>query len=180
MRIIAGTLKGRKLFQPQGVNLRPTADKIREAVFNILAPNVPGAAFLDLYAGSGSIGIEAVSRGAKPVVLVEQEKQNVLLIRKNMTSLALTEKITLFHGSVLDFLKTNQATFDLVYVDPPYEDNDLLERLQTLGSFDTIRPEGIVVIEHFHKQEFPQDFGTLALSRQIRYGGTALTFYVKK
>jgi 16S rRNA (guanine(966)-N(2))-methyltransferase RsmD len=179
MRIISGKFKGRRL-QPHGVDLRPTTDKVREALFNILAPDVQGAAFLDLYAGSGSIGIEAFSRGAEHVVFVEQEKQNVLLIRKNIASLALSEKVTLFYGSVLDFLKTNKATFDLVYVDPPYEDNDLLERLQTLGSSDTISPQGIVVIEHFHKQELPQDFGTLALSRQVRYGGTALTFYVKK
>lgn len=180
MRVISGELKGRKLLQPRGVDLRPTTDKVKEALFNILSPYLQGSFFLDLYAGSGSIGIEAASRGAASVTFVEKNRENFFLIRKNIASFDLSEKVTLFHGTVLDFLKTNCGAFDLAYVDPPYEDNDLLERLQTLGSSDTIRPQGIVVIEHFHKRELPPAFGTLTLSRQVRYGTTALTFYVKK
>jgi 16S rRNA (guanine(966)-N(2))-methyltransferase RsmD len=180
MRIIAGILRGRKLFQPRGVDLRPTTDKVKEALFNILSPHLPGAVFLDLYAGSGSIGIEAISRGARHVVFVEKNKQNVLLIQKNLSQFDLTAKVTTFHGTALDFLKTNKESFNLIYIDPPYEENDLSERLQTLGGSDTIAQQGVVVIEHFHKRDLPPSFEKLELFRRTRYGGTALSFYVKK
>ncbi|MBI3358019.1 MAG: 16S rRNA (guanine(966)-N(2))-methyltransferase RsmD [Nitrospirae bacterium] len=180
MRIIAGIMKGRKLLLPRGLHLRPTTDKVKEAIFNILSAEISGASFLDLFSGSGSIGIEAISRGAKRVVFVEKDKKHALLIRKNLSLFPSNNPIAIFEGSAQDFLKTTKELFDLAYIDPPYEDNDLPSLLLTLGSSDTIRPNGIAVIEHFYKREFHPSFGKLIFLRQVRYGGTALSFYVKK
>lgn len=180
MRVISGIMKGRKLLPSSGLDLRPTTDKVKEAIFNILSPDISGACFLDLYAGTGSIGIEAISRGAARVVFVERDKKHALLIRKNLSLFALLGKTALFEATARDFIKKNTESFDLCYIDPPYEDDDITSVLQTLGSSDTIRPQGIVVIEHFHKREFVASFGELSFLKQVRYGGTALSFYEKK
>jgi 16S rRNA (guanine(966)-N(2))-methyltransferase RsmD len=180
MRVIAGIMKGRRFLLPQGVKLRPTTDKVREALFNILSADIEGASFLDLYAGTGSIGIEAISRGAKQVVFVEKEKKHALLIRKNLSLFSASCSSAIFEGTAHDFIKTNKQSFDLCYIDPPYEDNDLASVLQTLGGSDTMRPQGIAMIEHFYKQEMSLSYEALSFLRKVRYGGTALSFYVKK
>lgn len=180
MRVIAGIMKGSKLLPARGLLLRPTTDKVKEALFNILSADILGASFLDLYAGSGSIGIEAISRGATRVVFVEKDKKHALLIRKNLSLFSPSCSSAIFEGTAHVFLEKTKESFDLAYIDPPYEDNGITSLLQTLGRFDTMSPQGIVVIEHFHKREFPPDFGGLLFSRQVRYGGTALSFYVKK
>jgi len=173
-------MKGRRLAPSSGLGLRPTTDKVKEAIFNILSPDIAGASFLDLYAGTGSIGIEAMSRGAAQAVFVEKDKKHALLIRKNLSLFSLLRKTAIFEGTARDFIKTNKESFDLAYIDPPYEDDDITSVLLTLGCSDTIRPDGMVIIEHFHKREFPPSFGGLSFLRQVRYGGTALSFYVKK
>jgi len=191
MRVIAGIMKGKRLLLPRGVTLRPTADKVKEALFNILSADISGARFLDLYAGSGSIGIEAISRGASRAVFVEKDKKHLLLIRKNLSvsseNVAQPVYTAVFYGTAQNFITTNKESFDLAYIDPPYEENEIDSILQTLGRSDTIRPQGIVVIEHFHKREFPSFFGEgvpglcgLSFLKRFRYGGTALSFYVKK
>lgn len=194
MRVISGIMKGRKLLPSSRLNLRPTTDKVKEALFNILSPDISGATFLDLYAGTGSIGIEAMSRGAKRVVFVEKDKKNALLIRKNLALFPSLSphlasptrgegskgKTAIFEQTAHNFINTCKESFDLAYIDPPYENNDLTSVLITLGSSDTISPNGIAVIEHFHKQEFPSSFGALSFLKQVRYGGTTLSFYEKK
>lgn len=180
LRVIAGIMKGRKLLPSSGLNIRPTTDKVKEALFNILSSDISGASFLDLYAGTGSMGIEAMSRGAERVVFVEKDKKNALLIRKNLALFARLGKTAIFEGTAHNFINRCKESFDLAYIDPPYENNDLTPVLITLGSSDTIRPNGIAVIEHFHKREFPSSFGALSFLKQVRYGGTALSFYEKK
>jgi len=180
MRVIAGIMKGKRLLPSGGLNLRPTTDKVKEAIFNILSNEVSGASFLDLYAGTGAIGIEAMSRGALRAVFVEKDKKQVLLIRKNLSLFSLLGKTAIFEGTAQDFIKKTKESFDVAYIDPPYEHNDLTSVLLTLGSSDTIRPNGMAIIEHFHKREFPPSFGELLFLKQVRYGGTALSFYEKK
>ena len=180
MRVIAGMMKGRNLFLPRKADLRPTTDKVREALFNILSPDILDASFLDLYAGSGAIGIEAISRGASRVVFVEKDKKNILLIRKNLSLFSEIQPARIFEGTVENFIKIEKESFDIAYIDPPYENNDILSVLQTLGGSDMIRAQGIAIIEHFHKRQLPTSFGALLFLRQVRYGGTALSFYVKK
>ena len=179
MRIIAGNFKGRKLFAYSTAKLRPTSEKVKEALFNILAPQIEDASFLDLYAGSGSIGIEAVSRGAKQAVFVENNRQHLLLLKKNISLLPSREQVPIVESSVLDFLKRNKTPFDLIFLDPPYED-DLEGLLQTLAQCDTIGPDSLVIVEHFHKKNIPDQIGDLSLLRRYPYGGTALSFYVRK
>jgi len=178
MRIISGDAKGRRLFSPKGINLRPTSDKVREALFNILALRIPGASFLDLYAGSGAVGMEAISRGAKRVVFVEKNKTNLLLLKKNLSLLHGDSEVEVFEGTVFNFLKRNKNRFDMIFVDPPYAEGGK-EALQTLRCCDTVQKSGLVIIEHFHKTNLPDTVGDLSLLKQYRYGGTALTVYVK-
>ena len=178
MRIIAGDAKGRRLFSPKGENLRPTSDKVKEALFNILAFRIVGASFLDLYAGSGSVGIEAISRGAKNVAFVEKNKTNILLLKKNLSLFPDHHAIHVFEGTALHFLKKNKDVFDIVFIDPPYADGSEAI-LQALGCYDKIPSDGLVIIEHFHKQTLPDMAGSLSFLKQYRYGGTALTLYVK-
>jgi len=178
MRIIAGDAKGRRLFSPKGENLRPTSDKVKEALFNILAFRIVSASFLDLYAGCGSVGIEAISRGAKNVVFVEKNKTNILLLKKNLSLFPDYHAVHVFEGTVLHFLKKNKDTFDIIFIDPPYAEGNE-EILQTLGCYDNISPGGLVIIEHFHKKNLPDTAGVLSLLKRYRYGGTTLTFYVK-
>ncbi len=180
MRVVAGTMRGRKLFSPAKLNLRATSDKVKEALFNIIAFKIEGASFLDLYAGSGSIGIEAISRGAKKVVFIEKDKKNMALLKKNLTLCPQREVGTVFEGTAEDFLKRTNNQFNIAFIDPPYGESDLENRLQTLGNCDTIRSEGIVIVEHFHKTNLPNDVGDLSFLKRYRYGGTALSFYVKK
>ncbi len=178
MRVIAGTMRGRKLCSPgRGLTLRATSDKVKEALFNIIAPQIEGAEFLDLYAGSGAVGIEAVSRGAKRVVFVEQDRKNVALLKKNLSLCSDEDDITLFEGAAADFLRNNRGPFDIVFIDPPYADTE--NGLQWLSCCDTIRPQGQAIIEHFHKVALPDTVGDLMFSRRYRYGGTVLSFYVK-
>jgi len=178
MRIIGGDAKGKRLFFPAGVRLRPTSDKVREALFNILAFKISGASFLDLYAGCGSVGIEAISRGAKQVVFVEKEKTHTLLIKKNLSVFPTYDAVKVFEGTALHFLKKNNDPFDIIFVDPPYADLSE-EILQTLGCCNTVQRTCIIIIEHFHKKNLPDIIGDLSLLKRYRYGGTTLTFYVK-
>ena len=176
MRIIAGDAKGRRLFSPKGEGLRPTSDKVKEAFFNIVAPRIEGASFLDLYAGSGAVGIEAISRGAKNVVFVEKSGTHILLLKKNLSLFPDHHAARVFEGTALHFLRKNKDTFDIIFIDPPYADGNE-EILQTLGCCDNISTGGLVVIEHFHKQNLPDTAGRLSLLKRYRYGGTTLTCF---
>ena len=178
MRIIAGEAKGRKLFSPAGIGLRPTSDKVREALFNILAFQIAGTSFLDLYAGSGAVGIEAMSRGAQKVVFVEKDRAHITLLKKNLSLFQNHHDVEIFEGTALHFLKINKNQFDIIFIDPPYAEG-AEEILQTVGGCDIIPPRGIAIIEHFHKTNLPDTVGGLSLLKRYRYGGTTLTSYVK-
>ncbi len=180
MRVIAGEFKGRRLASPRGANLRATTDKVREALFNILAAKIEGASFLDIYAGSGSVGIEAMSRGARPVVFVDNDKNNILLLKKNLFLLPDHNEAHVVYSDAINYLKKNKIHFDIIFLDPPYEGGDLEVLLQTLGGCDTMPPQSVVIFEHFHKKILPDAAGDFSVLKRYRYGGTTLSFYVKK
>jgi 16S rRNA (guanine(966)-N(2))-methyltransferase RsmD len=183
MRIIAGTLKGRKLSAPSGLGLRPTSDKVKESLFNILSGQIEGAAFLDLYAGTGSVGMDALSRGAQNVVFVENNMRHLQYLKKNLSSCSFEGKAEIFAVAASDFLKKVRRStrlFDIIFIDPPYESGEVEKILPMLQEGDMMTDQGMVIIEHFHKKALPEKSGNLFLLKKYKYGETVLSFYAKK
>ncbi len=183
VRVIAGTYRSRVLSAPRGLATRPTADRLRETLFNVLAPRVPGAVFADLYAGSGANGIEALSRGAAQVFLVENATPALAAIRSNLKSLAVTEHCTVEPRSVSAFLRrmvNDPRKLDIVFLDPPYE--NLREYATTLLALGTdcaaaLAPDAIVVAEHRRKQPLDEHYAALTRYRVLEQSDAALSFY---
>jgi|SRR5580765_5144497 len=176
MRVIAGTLKGRRLDSPTWEGVRPTSDKLRETLFNVLAPRIGGARVLDGYAGTGAVGIEALSRGAAQVMFVDQDRRACALIRQNLERCAITEGYAIIQATVLQAIERlrGEPAFDVILLDPPYA-TDTQDALQHVG--EIVKPDGIVVLEHARKSESPVAPGRLVRTREMRSGDSALTFY---
>lgn len=183
MRIIAGTYRSRPMQAPAGLATRPTSDRLRETLFNVLTPRIQGAAFLDLYAGSGAVGIEALSRGAEHVVFVERAPAALKVLRANLAGLGLTEGFSLQTGSVGTYLRraqTESKQFDLVFLDPPYDAaEEYAVTLGLLGSAaESLLSTGAVVIaEHRRKEGLDDRYGSLARTRLLEQGDAGLSFY---
>ncbi|HJZ81061.1 MAG TPA: 16S rRNA (guanine(966)-N(2))-methyltransferase RsmD [Pyrinomonadaceae bacterium] len=182
MRIIAGKYRGRKLKSPPSLRTRPTSDRLRETLFNILAPRIEGARFLDLCAGTGAVGIEAISRGAAHVTFVEQSRKMCSLIDANVEALKIgDERIELFTADALEFLrrrlkKTTQP-FDLVFFDPPYT-GDYESVLDYLGrQRELLADEVVVVVEHHKRRDLAEAFGQLRRYRVVKQGDSTLSFF---
>lgn len=182
MRIIAGTFRSRTLEAPAGLATRPTSDRLRETLFNVLAPRINGAAFLDLYAGSGAVGVEALSRGAERVTFVERAPAALEVLRGNLARLALTAGFRIAPGSVGAFLRRPDtgATFDLVFLDPPYD--AATEYSITLGllggtAAKLLAPKSMVIAEHRRKEHLEDRYGSLSRMRLLEQGDAALSFY---
>lgn len=187
MRIIAGTLRSRPLQAPHGLATRPTSDRLRETLFNVLAPRIDGAAFLDLYAGSGAVGIEALSRGAANVVFVDRAPAAVAALRGNLAKLGLTTGFRIDSGSVgmaLRRMKSGAGSiFDLVFLDPPYD--AAKEYAATLGSLGEelavlLTPGALVIAEHRRKERLEDRYGALERTRLLEQGDAALSFYAAR
>ena len=181
MRVIAGSHKGRRLQPPSGVQLRPTSGRVKEALFSILAFRVKQACMLDLFAGSGAIGLEALSRGAKQVIFVEQQHASLQILYENLNRCDNPSGATVLECSVWEFFRHPQlpkgVPFDIVFADPPYEGSDILQLLSLIGEKISISPQGVVIVEHLHKASIPLRVGPLSQTRRSRYGDTALTFF---
>src|SRR5260370_13689138 len=188
MRVIAGTYRSRILKSLKGLALRPTSDRLRETLFNALAPNLPGSRFVDLFAGTGAIGIEALSRGVAEVVFIENHALAVTLIRRNLESLGITSGVTLLSVDALRGLAMLAArkncgapAFDYIFLDPPYAAAEDYSRvLEFLGAADLLAPGGIVVAEHRRKFDLPEEPGLLRRFRALRQGDAALSFYRRR
>lgn len=181
MRIIAGTLKGRRLLAPSGLDIRPTSDKVKGALFNILSNRIEGASLVDLYAGTGSIGIEALSRGAREVIFVENNKRHLQYLKKNLNLAPIHGKAEIFTKPAFTFLKEPRKTpVDFIFADPSYHTEELGKILPRLGEGDMIAEQGVLIVEHFHKKSVPEQIGKIVLLKQYKYGETLLSFYVKK
>lgn len=179
-RIIAGQMRGRRLETLRGQNTRPTADRVRQVVFDILTPSIEGCRFLDLCAGTGAVGLEAVSRGAQKSVLLEKDSAAVRVIKRNARALGLTPRVEIIEGdarSALRALVRRAVPFDTIYLDPPYE-SDLYETLLNgIGAGGLLAPDGRLVAEHFHKRPLAERFGSLVRNREERIGDHRLSFY---
>jgi 16S rRNA (guanine966-N2)-methyltransferase len=187
MRISAGIAKGRrtatkKLFSQtiKGKQLRPTSSKVREALFDILRDRIDGALFVDLYAGTGTVGLEALSRGAKKAVFVEQSYTRVRIIQDNVTNLGFQGIADIIKGRSCDFVaQYSGESVDICFVDPPYKSDEIDRVLPLIGEKDFLRRQGIVIVEHFFKKKVPEKVGKVIVQRSYRYGDTLLTFYGK-
>lgn len=178
MRIIAGRLRSRKLSAPAGMDVRPTSDRLRETLFNILGADIEGSRFLDLYAGSGAVGIEALSRGAHEAVLVESHKKAARAIRANIDSLGISGEVQLIETEAAKVLQTLTGTFDFVFLDPPWSMHAEYDRsLNALARASLLAPQAIVIAEHEKRFTLSEDNGTLHCYRRLAQGDAALSFY---
>ncbi len=175
MRVIAGTYRSRRLAAPRGLATRPSSDRLRETLFNVLAPRIEGAVFADLYAGSGAVGIEALSRGAAMVYFIDNAAPAVAAIRENLAALAIRSGFKIESCSVATGL--NRLTgCTILYLDPPYAES--AEYVQTLTRIDTqLAADGIVVAEHARKSPLAENYGILQRYRVLEQGDAALSFY---
>jgi 16S rRNA (guanine966-N2)-methyltransferase len=183
MRIIAGSFRSRTLAAPAGLATRPTSDRLRETLFNVLATRIEGAAFLDLYAGSGAVGIEALSRGAARVEFVERVEPALRVLRGNLARLGLTVGFRIHAASVGPVLRRMKpaTAFDLVFLDPPYD--AVQEYAATLGllggsAAGLVATEGMVIAEHRKKERLEDRYGELMRTRLLVQGDAALSFYL--
>lgn len=177
MRVITGTARGRKLSAPEGYAVRPTTDKVKEAVFSAIQFDVSGAAVLDLFSGSGQMGIEALSRGAESAVFVDSSKASIMVTKANITSVGFDNLSKVYHMDSLDYLKKCAVGFDLVFADPPYNKGLALASLELLDR--NVNNNGKVIIEHEPELKMPEAFGWLVLKRNYRYGKVNISLYEK-
>ncbi len=181
MRIIAGTHRGLRLRTLKSGDLRPTSDQLRETLFDVLGPEVRGAAFLDAYAGSGAVGLEALSRGAGEVVFIEHRRVAVELIRKNLDALKIHLGFRLMTCRVLTGLETLEkegVRFDEVFLDPPYSEiREYHHVLRHLSRAQLLLPTSLVIAEHSRHCVLEDRYGTLRRTRLLRHGDTQLAFY---
>jgi 16S rRNA (guanine(966)-N(2))-methyltransferase RsmD len=183
MRIIAGTFRSRPLQAPAGLATRPSSDRLRETLFNVLAPRIEGAHFLDLYAGSGAVGLEALSRGAEHVVFVEHAPAALKVLQANLARLRLMAGFSIQSGSVGAYLRLalpESKQFDLVFLDPPYDETkEYATTLGLLGSAaaNLLAVGAVVIAEHRRKERLEDCYGLLARTRLLEQGDAALSFY---
>ena len=179
MRIITGKLKGRRLFSSSGNTIRPTSDRVRESLFSILAFRVGDATVLDLFAGTGALGIESVSRGATAVVCIDNSQTAIRTIQKNRRSLALEETLTVMKWDIsrnLNCIYAPEPVYDLVFLDPPYERGLVAKALENLHRCQSVKPGATLVVEHSNRELLPADRPFLELTDQRKYGKTLVSF----
>jgi 16S rRNA (guanine966-N2)-methyltransferase len=181
MRIIAGSLRSRRLAAPPGLATRPTSDRLRETLFNVLAPRIEGASFLDLYSGSGAVGIEALSRGAARVVFVERAEAALAALRENLAKLGLREGVRIHAGSVSAFLRRGRPESSPKFDLPPYDAAPEYESVLSLlggAASSLLAPEALVIAEHRRKHPLDVRYGDLNRTRLLQQGDAALSFYM--
>ena len=178
MRVIAGEARNKKLNTLQGNDTRPTTDRVKEALFSSLHFVLPGKAVLDLFAGSGQLGIEALSRGARLAVFTEQTPRCCQIIQDNLKNIGLGDRGRVIRTDAMTYIGRGEGPFDIVFVDPPYACNQYHQILQGLG--DMVTPGGRVIVEHNRQADLPQETPFFALQKSSRYGKIYLSYYVRK
>lgn len=187
MRITAGTAKGRRigfskafLRQDETDELRPTSAKVREAIFDIIRNELSGALFLDLYAGAGGVGIEALSRGAGNVVFVESNGLRVNMINHLLSEFGFKEQGKVIKSKAYEFIKREsekRIKYDIIFLDPPYQSDELMKVLPVIGEGNVLKGSGVVILEHFSKTGVPETVKSLKTVKKYKYGDTMLTLY---
>lgn len=177
MRIIAGTFKGRRLAAPRGPTIRPTSDKLRETLFNVLAPRMEGARVLDGFAGTGANGLEALSRGAARVIFIERDREALALIEENVRRCGVETGYAIMRGAFDGVLRALalEVRFDVILLDPPYEDTD--HAAVVTAAATRLETDGRLVLEHARRLPAPERAGNLVRVREVVSGDSALAFY---
>ncbi len=172
MRVIAGEFRSRRLKTLPGDKTRPTPDRLRETLFDILAPRIEGAVFLDAYAGTGAVGIEALSRGAREAIFVERSRAAVDIIRQNLQALGLQTRAQVICGKATTVIE--RSTADFVFLDPPYElESEYSAALALAGA----KPPALVIAQHAARLPLREEYGRLRRTREVRQGDNVLSFY---
>lgn len=180
MRVIAGIYKGRRLKTLEGLSVRPTSDRLRETLFNIMTPRIEGARFADICAGSGAIGIEALSRGARHVTFIESSLKAARIISENLRNCGIREDYRVVNRDALRALKnlaSEKAQFDIIYFDPPYGSDIYTPVMWLIAKHDLLAEDGVVIVEHRRQTPLLPNYDQLRPYRQVAQGESLLTFF---
>ena len=180
MRIIAGELKGRKLTTPRDYNVRPTAEKVREAVFSMLQIYIPDAVVLDLFAGTGSLGLEALSRGARRAYFVDRDRQSIALVRSNVKACGMEDRSVILCADYSSVIGRIHDKIDVVFLDPPYQAGLMEDCLRKLADSEILPEGGIIVAEHGREELLPESLSCLQQIRDRKYGKVRVSVYEKQ
>ena len=180
MRVITGTARGRRLKEPQGMDIRPTTDKVKESMFSILQFDIEGRRVLDLFGGTGQLGIEALSQGAKSAVFVDAREEACALIRENLKRTRLSEQGSVVRCDYLDYLNRCREKFDIIFLDPPYAEVFLETALKRIAEIDILHSGGIIVTERPLGKDLLVEFPGYTRSKDYKYGKTLLAIYRKE
>ena len=180
MRVITGKARGVVLGAPKGTHTRPTADRVKEALFSIIQFDVPAATVLDLFGGTGQLGIEALSRDAKRAVFVDAREDACRLIKENLKRTKLEENARVVRSDYMAYLKSCKEKFDIIFLDPPYAEVFLENSLKTITEIDILETSGIIVAERPLGTDLPWDFPGCTRSRDYKYGSTLITIFRKE
>lgn len=179
MRVITGSARGAKLKTLEGLATRPTSDRVKEAIFNIIQFDIQGRRVLDLFGGSGQLAIEALSRGADYAVIVDQSAEAVKVIKDNLKKTKFDQQASVFQMDYLRYLSTAREKFDLIFLDPPYAEKSLENALQKISEIDILSEGGIIICERPKDKVMPPEVGGLLCSRDYNYGKTAVNLYAR-
>lgn len=180
MRIIAGAARGTRLKMVPGKHVRPTADRVKESLFQVIGPFFSGGWVLDLFAGTGALGLEALSRGAERAIFIDQSRTSLETVRRNAEAARMTDCVEIYRQdarTALKVLQQRDLQFRLIFLDPPYHEQLLLPVLKQIGESQLLEEEGVVIAEHPTKQEPPVSIGSLVQTRQLSYGDTSISLY---
>ena len=177
MRVITGTARGRRLHEPEGMATRPTTDNVKESMFNLIQFDIEGRRVLDLFAGTGQLGIEALSRGAAHCTFVDKGREPIAVIRENLKKTRLEERATVVQADYRSWLKTCRQQYDLILLDPPYAEVFLETALKIVSEIDILTNSGIIVCERPYEKSLPDEIPGLARYRDYRYGKAAVTIF---
>ena len=180
MRVISGKVRGLKLDTPKNLDVRPTTDRVKESLFNIINPYIRESNILDLFAGTGSLGIECLSRGAKNCIFVDKSKESIGIVKSNIKKARVENESTILNIDFKDAVKrlsVQKQKFDVIFMDPPYYENMFIDCLKSIDEFSLLKEDGLVVVEHDTNDLFDDNIGRLYKSREKKYGNTTITFY---
>lgn len=175
MRVITGTARGKRLLSPEGYDIRPTSDKVKESVFSAIQFDIEGAKVLDLFAGSGQLGIEALSRGAQSAVFVDKSNSAINIVKQNIASTGFADKSTVFPADYATFLARNNIKFDIAFLDPPYQLGLLKDALEKTSQ--TMSNNGIIVCEHPLDVILDEEVGQFSLYRKYKYSKICVSLF---
>ncbi len=180
LRVIAGEFRGRRLDRIEGMEIRPTSDKVKESLFNILGETVIDSSFLDLFGGTGGIGIEALSRGAKHVVFIDSSIKSIKVLKGNLEHMKIQEGAEVYntdYETAIKKLHINNKQFDIIFIDPPYSKGMAQNALVCIAANPILADDGLIIAEHDTKDAMPDKVGNLVLYRVKQYSNTSLSFY---